>query len=176
MFDTSYEFDYKNHKIIKNGEFMFKEHKLTFRCKHGLQYIVNVEEYIISNHPLFVIKFHLKSHSDSTKKYNLLTGKFDAPSLIRTCVNIMIDFYEGDNMASFGFIGANTEGEKREETKRFRIYRKVMENFFSPLKFEHKVYQKESAYILLNRAATTQTPHFLLAIETLFKINYNFET
>jgi hypothetical protein len=139
MFDQSYDYIYQNYTIKNKGELEFKEHKLSFNCRFNHKYIINVEEYNLgdSNDVIFIIKFHLKSHTDSDHKYNLLTKHKDAPRLIRTCVNVMIKFFKDEPTASFGFIGANSLSENREETKRFNIYKKVMENFFSPVHFAH---------------------------------------
>ena len=49
--------------------------------------------------------------------------------------------------------------------------KKVMENFFSPVKFEHHIYKNESAYILLNRKAPKGS---LIKIERLFMDYYDF--
>ena len=84
----------------------------------------------------------------------------------------MIKFFKDEPTASFGFIGANSISENREETKRFNIYKKVMENFFSPVHFAHHNYNKESAYILLNRKTSENS---LSIIEELFTKYYDFE-
>jgi len=63
----------------------------------------------------------------------------------------MLFFYDKNPYASFGFIGSNDLGESESSTKRFNFYKKLMETFFSPLKFQHLEYPKRSAYLLLNR-------------------------
>jgi hypothetical protein len=90
MFANSYETRYCGKKTKKEGEFVFIEHKLTFDCRFNHQYIINVEEY---NYEVFIIKFHLKNHSDSDRKYNLLTNFNDPQRLIRTCIEVMLEFY-----------------------------------------------------------------------------------
>ena len=149
MFHAFYKFRYINNstKNVK-GQFV-KEHKLTFCCEKGHQYIVNVEQY---NFDLFAIKFYLKSHRFSENKYKLLTGHKNPTRVIRTCVEIIRYFLRENPFASFGFIGENSIAENTQSnTKRFRVYRRVMENFFSPLVFWHFVDDEKSLYLLLNR-------------------------
>ena len=149
MFNSSYEFRYCNHNNIKKGQYNVREHILTFSCKKANQYIVHVEEY---PHFIYVIKFHLKSHRLSEKKYNLQTNLHDPLTVIGTCVEIMLYFYKKNPFASFAFIGANSLNEENvKNTKRFKVYRRIMENAFSPFTFNHLIYEDESAYVLLNK-------------------------
>jgi hypothetical protein len=149
MFDSFYKFRYCNHINIKKGQYNVREHILTFSCKKNNQYIVHVEEY---PHFIYVIKFHLKSHRLSEKKYNLQTNLHDPLTVIGTCVEIMLYFYKLNPFASFAFIGANSLGEGSiKNTRRFKVYRRIMENAFSPFTFNHLIYENESAYVLLNK-------------------------
>lgn len=149
MFDSSYKFRYCNYQNIKKGQYDVREHILTFSCKKKIQYIVHVEEY---PHYIHVLKFYLKNHRLSHKKYNLLTNLHDPLSVIGTCVEIMLYFYAKNSLASFAFIGANSLTEHTiKNTKRFRIYRRLMENSFSPFTFNHRTYEDKSAYVLLNK-------------------------
>lgn len=148
MFNSSYPFRYCNHEKTKKGQYHVLEHKLIFSCKKGNQYIVQVEQY---PHHLYVIKFYLKQHRLSENKYSLLTNLHDPLQVIGTCIEILIYFYHKNPFASFAFIGANSLNEPVKNTRRFKIYRKIMENSFSPLIFNHSVYEEESAYLLLNK-------------------------
>ncbi len=149
MFDQSYDFEFKGSQKPNAGDHFFQKYIFTFKCRFNNRYIVNVEKYEFD---IFVVKFHLKAHSDSENKYNLLTGLNDVGRIVRTCINIMLHFYEENEFSSFGFIGSNLINEEISDTKRFRIYSKVMENFFSPLKFNHYKFPGKSAYLLLNKA------------------------
>jgi len=167
MFDTHYDFKTIMSRDPREGEHFQKEHKLTFSCKKNQRYIVNVEEYL---HDIYIIKFHLKSHSDSEDKYRILTHFNDAAKIISTCTEIMISFYKNNDKASFGFIGAQFVGdEDQSNTKRFRVYRRVMENLFSPVKFSHYSIPEKSAYLLLNKLNTSVT---LEEIERMFNNYY----
>ncbi len=150
MFDknSAYAFTYLTNHKEKRGEYEIVNHILTFTCRYNHQYIVNVEEY---THAVFVVKFHLKSHSLSKNKYNLTTGFNDMGRVVATCLTIMVWFLRDKNpKASFGFIGAHSINEVGT-SKRFKIYTLLMANIFTPMKFVHYEFQKENAYLLLNR-------------------------
>ncbi len=172
MFDTHYEFRYINYRKAKPTDYFIKEHKLIFSSKSNQKYIVNVEEYKLHT---YVIKFHLKSHSDSDNKYKLLTNQYDAVKILSTCVNIMLYFYKKDNLASFGFIGANLLDEDEANTKRFQVYKRIMENLFSPLYFHHYNIPEKSIYLLLNKANLELNTNLLDDIEQMFKNYYTFK-
>lgn len=149
MFDSSYKFRYCNHIKIQKGQYHVVEHILTFSSKSKHRYIVRVEEY---PHIVYAVKFHLKRHSLSDKKYNIETNLNDPLKVIGTCVEIMLYFYRKNPFATFAFIGANSIFElNRKNTRRFKIYKQIMENSFSVITFNHLVYEDESAYILLNK-------------------------
>lgn len=94
----------------------------TFRStKSNLVYLVRVEHYKMD---IYIIKFYLKSNQNSPHKYNLLTNTFDPHRIINTCIRILLDIYQKDSKASFGFIGANRIGENEDNTKRYRVYKK----------------------------------------------------
>lgn len=171
MFVQQYDYAYKNKREGRGSEPFLFLHILTFDDHHHHTYIVHVEEY---QYEVYVLKFYLKNHRLSPKKYQLITG-FGCPSrVIYTCVCIMIDeFYKKRNpYASFGFIGAQLpeESEKGDHanTKRFRLYRKIMAGKISDIYFEHKEYPAKSAYLMLNR----ERKQTLIHIEKLFQQVY----
>jgi hypothetical protein len=154
MFDkvTSYKFVYATNHKERKGEYEVLNHILTFDCRFNHHYIVNVEEY---PNDIYVIKFHLKSHSLSDEKYSLTTGFNDMGRIVATCLNIMVWFLNTRNeKASFGFIGASSKDEKGI-SKRFKIYAHLMKNVFTPLKFVHYQFEAKNAYLLLNREKYT---------------------
>lgn len=149
MFDSHYQFRYVNHNLRDIKGQLVKEHKLTFSCKNKQKYIVNVEQY---NHYIYAIKFFAKSHRLSENKYRLLTNLYDAPAVIMTCVRIMIYFYKRNPYSSFIFVGENGLKENdKNNTKRFKVYKRIMETFFSPVTFAHYTYTEKSAYLMLNK-------------------------
>lgn len=162
MFDSSYSFSYRGKRKAYTSELFVAKHLLRFKGKGNHTYIVEVEEY---SGNLFVVKFYLKSHRLSPDKFSLLTGNKDMPGIIRTCINIMLYFYQRCPDASFAFMGQPGEHESTALTQRFRIYRSVMYNFFSPVKFIHYSLELVSAYLLLNRSSALT----LEQIEVQFK-------
>ncbi len=79
----------------------------------------------------------------------------------------MTDYFDQNPFASFAIIGANSIGENKENTKRFRVYRRVMQNKFSPVQFNHFVLVKNSCYLMIN--TDNSEPLLLDNIETMFK-------
>ncbi len=146
MFDQHYHFRYimTEHPV---GEPFQQLHIYTFHGPNHQHYTVHVEEYPMD---VFAIKFHLQAHSNSPNKYKLLTGNSQAPRIIRTCIEIFLALFKKNNESSLCFIGTNSFAEDKAETKRFRIYKRVMQNFFSPQLFEHRYFANKSLYLMLN--------------------------
>lgn len=171
MFDQSYPFNFIHTQAVQ-GEPFFKVHLFKFRAKDKLVYLVRLEEF---EHDFFSVKFHLKQHTYSDKKYEMLTGKQEAARIINTCLLVMGDMLNRHPKASFGFTGApvGEEAGQSEPTKRFRIYRRIMENFFSPENFAHYQLPDKNAYFLLNKKH--ENPSAIAAyITDLLRKNYYF--
>lgn len=71
-------------------------------------------------------------------------------------MRIALAIYTDNKKASFGFIGEPIKSKVYEEpienTKRFRIYKKLSLNFFKGEKlFNHYQNRKTSAYIIINK-------------------------
>ncbi len=150
MIFSGYSYNFIQTKEIKKHS--VKEHKYSFKTRLNQRYIVNVEEY---KYQLFVIKFYLKNHEHSKQKYNLLTNDGDAFRVISTCVNVILEILTLNPEASFGFIGEQSLGEEKANTKCFRIYKRVTENYFPPQKFEHAINTENSSYLILNKKNKT---------------------
>ena len=132
-------------------------------------YIVRVEEY--PNH-FFGIKFYLKADSRSKRKYNRLTGLNEPRPVINTCIAILMEVAEQYPNSSFGFIGANLIGEGDYETKRFRVYRRILSTYFSEEHYLHYQIVEKSAYALVRREAIAKNPNIITEISTYFSDNY----
>jgi len=90
--------------------------------------------------------------SNSEKRYEMLTGFFDAPAVINTCLKVMAELLETCPKASFGFTGAPLmAGENGQPTKRFRVYRRIMENLFSLSTYVYYQLADKNIYLLINR-------------------------
>lgn len=149
MFNSFYKFRYCNFKDVNFGKYKIKKHVLIFKNKKNIDYIVHVEEYPLS---VFVIKFFLKSHVLSDKRYNILTNFQEPTKIIRTCIEIMKYFLDKNPKASFAFIGTNTVKEdSKSNTKRFKVYGIAMKLFFDSTNFSHIEFEEDSIYLILNK-------------------------
>lgn len=168
MFDQSYPVRYATRSNPMGAPYTL--HLLTFRCRFNRQYIIQVEQY---EYHVFGVKFFLKDHRDSPRKYNLLTGINDPFRVLGTIVRGMKVFEKKFPGASFAFFGAELEGEEIENTKRFRVYRPIMENFFPSKLYEHQIILEESFYLMLNIAYRDQNPELYPYVVDTFKAMLN---
>lgn len=148
MFNSPYPYKYKFSKKIAFEEVEYTEFVYTFWGKSNEKYIVKIEKYI---HNLHILKFYPKKYAHSPDKYHLRTNSHDVPRILATCLAIMIEMYRQDNSISFGFMGANFEGEEMLRNKRFRVYLKMIQRLFSDEKFEYYEYPEDSCFMMLNR-------------------------
>jgi hypothetical protein len=123
---------------------------------------------------MYSVKFHLKADKNSKYKYNRLTGLNEARAVINTCIAIMLEIYETNHKASFGFIGSHLPNESENETKRFRIYKKIMATYFSYTNFEHIEIKEKSAYVMIRRTELEKDRDLIQKIECFFSDNYDY--
>jgi hypothetical protein len=155
MFDASscFKFNKLNKDKALNSKHLQSVQFYSFRTKKH-HYIVEVEIY---EYHIYVVKYYLKKHKNHKYKYNMLTGEHKAAGVITTCIYIILDLLKADPMASFGFIGSPTYNvatkkmEPADDTKRFRIYKAVMENLIGDQTFVHTFNPRHSAYLMLNK-------------------------
>lgn len=120
-----------------------------FKTAGGKDYLVYAEFYA---HEVVAVKFCLRSmKSDAKHRFKFRTNDFDAFRVLATVIAIANEIYLAHPLTSFVFLGANDEGEPTSNTKRFRVYRKYAETFFSPDVFIHQYNKTYSSYFLLNR-------------------------
>ncbi len=139
--------------------------------KSKLTYLVRVERY---EHNMYAVKFYQKNHRLSPKKYQILSHTFEARRIIYTCMNVMFSVLKENPRASFGFIGANCEDEDEANTKRYRIYRKIMATKISEERFIHTRNQEKSAIMLINREELKEYPNLVEIIEKTFQELYDY--
>ena len=120
-----------------------------FKTSSGKDYLVYAEFY---KHHIVAIKFCLRAMKSNQKhRFKYRTNDFDAFRVLATVVVIAHEIYLANPRTSFVFLGANDEGEPTSNTKRYRVYRKYAEAFFSPDAFVHQFNETYSSYFLLNR-------------------------
>lgn len=168
--NDAYTFVKVGSRMECDGDLCFRRHIFHFKSRKHQIYLVYIDEFDTYN--LCIVKFFLKAHRLSEKKFQLMTGNNEAASLITTCIAIMWKFYKANPYRSFGFIGMNSEGEATDTTKRFQLYSKVMSRKFNPMEFKHLVYSRKSAYLMLNVHAVETNPKLLDDIETFFDKHY----
>ena len=86
----------------------------------------------------------------------------------------MFLIYKENPHASFGFIGANCENENIGNTKRYRVYYKIVATQISDNIFKHVENVEKSAYMLINRKELEEYPNLLEEIERTFQELYNY--
>lgn len=129
----------------------------TFKSKKtNKRYIVELE-YITEN--FYAIKFYYKGVEKSKNRYRLLTNDFEPRTIIRSCVEVMIEFLRTNPNVSFGFVASDDLKEVIRNKKisseignrRFRFYRRMMINLFGPESFYQMADIDSKLYLLLNK-------------------------
>ncbi len=106
---------------------------------------------------IYILKYYATCHVKSKDRFNIILGDEKVGPIIRTCINIMLEFYQKDPFASFGFLGSHSINKKKKiiesksNTQRYRIYKKVMLNFFGTKSFAHSRNQNHSVYLMINK-------------------------
>jgi hypothetical protein len=149
MFDTSFEFSFIQRKPTSDPDIPF-ELIFQFRTNHR-RYIVIVEEYRFD---IFIVKFYPATKKNDDNRFQVVLNDYEFAPIIRTCINIMLEFLKKNPLASFGYIGANSIIDGFEEakslTQRFRIYDYVMGIFLNTENFLRLYSEKNSGALLLN--------------------------
>lgn len=161
-----YAFHYRKGPSLKDGPLVCT-HYYTFRTRKNRRYIVEAEQY---RHHVYVLKYYPLALKASPNKYKLLTNDGDAFRILTTCTQIFLDLCRRDPLASAGFVGEALLGEGRVNTKRFRVYLKMVTAFVGPTRFIHHPLPAISAYFLENKA--NQEPGLLARVEQMFQELY----
>jgi hypothetical protein len=169
MFQQSYTFS-KVYTTLDSSCSEIKE-KSTYKFTNdlGSVYLVDVEKY---GYDVYIIKFYKKIHEKHKNKFNILTGEKRASRIIRTCIDIILEIKTKNNLASFGFMGAELPDEAKENTKRYRVYSKVSMNIFGSDFFHHVKSDKYSVYLFVNKNKTQDIEGFVKSIESMFSNIY----
>lgn len=129
MFLSSFPYSKINHSTPKFiGEDKLIEHVYSFRGKTNKRYVVIIEEYPFF---VFIVKFCLQERKYHNDRFNKLTNLNECSRVLTTIGLIMKEIYKQNPFASFGFIGTNLPSEDKENTKRFRLYSRVVSELIS---------------------------------------------
>jgi hypothetical protein len=171
MFDSSFPFSLIQ-RTPKNTGGVLAEYVFHFRTKKR-RYIVVAEEY---NHRVFAVKFYPADRKTDDHRFNIVLNDFEFAPIIRTCINVMQWLLEKYPTASFAYVGANSitpsHTESKAFTKRYRIYRYVMDVFLNPEKFERYFSTKNSAVLLVNNI-NENVPALAIAMIEMFMEIYD---
>lgn len=150
----------------------------TFRsAKTNKRYIVEVEGF---ENEFYGLKFCWKGVEKSKDRYSLLTNDYEPRTIVRSCVEVMLEYYRRNRLVSFGFVAApdldqDIEG-KRVDTKsgsrRFRFYQRMMINLFGPETFCQVSDTTNTIYLLVNMIQLSNNTLTLKDIER--KLNQTY--
>lgn len=133
----------------------------TFRSlKSNRRYIVEIE--FFKGH-FYGVKFYCKSVSASKNRYSIMTNDNEPRSIVMSCIQVMLAYYQKDISASFGFVAANDLDSDGSMNKRFRFYRRMMLSLFSSEKFIHVYDAINFIYLLVNKNAINSDNNVTLA-------------
>lgn len=111
---------------------------------------------LVEHHPRGVlsVKFYARQHKGNPQRYALMTGDREPLTVINTVVHVMLGYAMRMQHSSFVFTGAAQPGETESNTKRFRVYRNIMERMFGSDNFVHFASEQYSVYMLIRRTET----------------------
>lgn len=116
----------------------------TFKSlKTNKRYIVEVEGF---ENEFYGLKFYWKGVEKSKDRYSLLTNDYEPRTIVRSCIEVMLQYFRKNPLVSFGFVAApdldkDIKGkrvDKKSGSRRFKFYQRMMINLFGPETF-HQV-------------------------------------
>lgn len=124
--------------------------------KSNKRYIVEVEEF---EKGFYGIKFYWKGVEKSKRRYSILTNDYEPRTIVRSCVEIMLQYFRNNPLVSFGFVAApdlekDIKGKNIDVTegnRRFRFYQRMMINLFGPETFYQAADATKTIYLMINR-------------------------
>jgi len=151
MFDKPYQVHNSGFQASQNEKYLTGTHNFSFKTEQ-FKYRVKVDHY---ENDILIIKYHRRMDQGSNR-FNILSGEYKCSRIIATCIDILVNLFKKKPSASFGFLGSHTvvDGkpeEKKEKTKRFRVYKMAIENKIGDNIFLHNMDESKSAYLMINR-------------------------
>lgn len=143
----------------------------TFKSvKTNKRYIVEVEEF---EREFYGVKFYWKGVEKSKYRYSLLTNDYEPRTIVRSCIEIMLEYYRKNSFVSFGFVAApdldkDIKGKKvrsGQGSRRFRFYQRMMINLFGPETFYQVFDTTNTIYLLVNVVRLTNNSFSLKDLE-----------
>lgn len=151
----------------------------TFKStKSKKRYIVEVEYF---EDEFYGVKFYWKGVTDSEHRYSILTHDYEPRTIVRSCIEVMLNYYRRNPLVSFGFVatrdladdikGKNVKLEYG--SRRFRFYQRMMVNLFGPKTFYQVSDTTHTIYLMINKAQLTAGNITIKEIE--HKINQTYQ-
>lgn len=111
----------------------------------------------------------------------MLTNDYEPRRIVRSCIEVMLEYYRKDSSVSFGFVAApdlekDIEGKNLSSVKgsrRFRFYQRMMVNLFGPATFLQAADTSNTIYLMINRKMLLEGKITIKDIER--KINQTYE-
>lgn len=150
----------------------------TFKsAKTNKRYIVEVEGF---ENEFYGLKFYWKGVEKSKNRYSLLTNDYEPRTIVRSCIEVMLEYYRRNRLVSFGFVAApdlekDVKGkrvDRKSGSRRFRFYQRMMINLFGPETFFQVADTTNTIYLLVNRAQLSNEAVTLKDIE--HKLNQTY--
>ena len=153
----------------------------TFRStKSNKRYIVEVEGF---ENEFYGIKFYWKGVEKSKDRYSLLTNDFEPRTIIRSCIEVMLEYYRKNPLVSFGFVAApdlekDLKGKNidvKSGSRRFKFYQRMMVSLFGPETFYQASDTTNTIYLMINMSQLSTGTISIKDIEDLLNQTYNGE-
>lgn len=151
----------------------------TFRSlKSNKRYIVEVEGF---ENEFYGIKFYWKGVEKSKDRYSLLTNDFEPRTIIRSCIEVMLEYYRKNPLVSFGFVAArdlekDLKGKNidvESGSRRFKFYQRMMVNLFGPETFYQASDTTNTIYLMINMKQLSAGAVSIKDIEDRLNQTYN---
>lgn len=159
MLELFYPCTFLMNDFIESDDLLLYVSYYRFRStKSNLFYLVRVESY--KSH-VYGVKFFLKNMQNSPRKYCHLTNTYEPRVIVYSIFQLMFQILQKDPLATFLFIGNPDEGQNSYyNTRRYRLYCKLVENKISDRYFKHIRTDRYSLYILANKRQIEYDPFF----------------
>lgn len=153
----------------------------TFKSiKSNKRYIVEVEGF---ENEFYGIKFNWKGVEKSKDRYSLLTNDFEPRIIIRSCIEVMLEYYRKNPLVSFGFVAApdlekDMKGRNidiESGSRRFKFYRRIMVNLFGPETFFQASDTTNTIYLMINMRQLSSGAITIKNIESRLNQTYSGE-
>lgn len=153
----------------------------TFKSvKSNKRYIVEVEGF---ENEFYGIKFYWKGVEKSKDRYSLLTNDYEPRIIIRSCIEVMLEYYRKNPLVSFGFVAArdleqDLKGKNidvESGSRRFKFYKRMMVNLFGPETFLQASDTTNTIYLMINRRQISSGAITITDIESRLNQTYNGE-